>query len=82
MWLAAMRLVPGVEGGLNRIALFEKFAIARREVDERLLKADPKFRGINAGTRQNLTLDEVREDRRHLQPALRRVVDHRREIPR
>ena len=61
MWLSDALLVPGVDGGLDLVALFEQFTIAGSEVGNQSGEASPECVGIHAGTWQRLVHHKVVE---------------------
>ena len=57
---AAPLLVPGIDFGLQRVALLEQGTVLRREGGENLGRAFPESLGGDAGAGQRLVFDEAR----------------------
>ena len=76
----AARAVPGVDLGLQLVALGEQRAVPRRQRRDHPLEAVPEGLRIDTGAGQHLPIDKIGEDLRHLQPARPDVVDHGRAI--
>ena len=68
--------MPGVEFGLQPIALGQQRRVLRREVVGQRVEAAPEGLAVEAAAGQHLVFDETMEDRGHLQAAGGDAVGH------
>ena len=71
-----MRPVPGVELGLQAVALGQQRDVAWGQVVDDAVEACPELVGVYAGTRQHFVLDETQQRRGDLELVAGGAVGH------